>query len=238
MAPTWRSFKGDDGLTGRALNLCRPTHNATSQMCRYTRMKTQTQSRPSYFFLQRKHKASLEHTHSLYSTATGLPRASNQHASHEQNTGQMYSRGNSWMLIFNTLLTTTYSWFTIYLNPASFKTRDSCPDVPAINRSISKSADVSSCFSEGWASDMVSMAYGDHVSHPMWPHQIIMQSKNIKPTRAVLGMKINCFAAVWIPGKSTFLGDIQSVFSMGFDLHSCRWRVLQEAGSRSWGQGS
>lgn len=36
------------------------------------------------------------------------------------------------------------------------------------------------------------MAYGDHVLHPVWPHQIIMPSKNIKPTRAVLGMKINC----------------------------------------------
>lgn len=40
--------------------------NATSQMCRYTHMKTQTQSRPSYFFLKRSHKASLERTHSLY----------------------------------------------------------------------------------------------------------------------------------------------------------------------------
>lgn len=84
------------------------------------------------------------------------------------------------------------------------------------------------------------MAYGGRVLHPMRPHQIITQSKNIKPTRAVLGMKINCFAAVWIPGKSTFLGDMRSAFflwGLTYIVASGGFSRRQRAGAEDRGAG-
>lgn len=47
------------------------------------------------------------------------------------------------------------------------------------------------------------MPYGGRVFRALRPHQIITLGENIKPTRGLLGEEIKCFAALWIPEKST-----------------------------------
>lgn len=122
-----------------------------------------------------------------------LSHASNQHASDEQNTGQMYSREkflkayvqHSWPLH------TADLW---YSNPASFKTRDlSHTCLSYQHKSKSKSADVSyPVFQREKHLTWSPIPYEDYVFYPMWPHQIIMQSKILNPQEPCWE-KLNCF---------------------------------------------